>query len=310
MSPEAFLADPRIWMRACSEYRATSTTSPPFALRLAARTLRPSSIDLSSLRSFVVGSEPVPAGVLREFGEMAYHRGLSPTALSPGYGLAEATLAVSIDPLNAAWTSRHVDTESLGAGLWREVSDGGSELVSCGPPVAGLEVRIAGGGELGELEVRGPSLLSHYVGTDRPALTSDGWFHTADLATVCEGSVYVVGRTDDVFVVAGRNVDARALDAEAATHPACRPGNVACVADPGRRYVVVAEPRQAEVEPADLRSAAREIRRLLARRVGAGPSAVVFIERGSLPKTPSGKIRRNHLGARWADGTLPVIASD
>jgi acyl-coenzyme A synthetase/AMP-(fatty) acid ligase len=58
------------------------------------------------------------------------------------------------------------------------------------------------------------------------------------------------------------------------------------------------------MDAADLRAAAREIRASLARRFAAAPSAVVFIERGTLPKTPSGKVRRNHLRRLWGAGEL------
>jgi len=126
---------------------------------------------------------------------------------------------------------------------------------------------------------------------------------------VRNGEVFIAGRTDDVLIVAGRNVDARALDEAVGTHPACRPGNAACVPDGSGRYVVVAEPRTAGMAPAELRSGAREIRVALARRFAASPSAVVFIERGTLPKTPSGKVRRNHLRTLWAEGRLQQVAS-
>jgi acyl-CoA synthetase (AMP-forming)/AMP-acid ligase II len=309
MNPEAFMTDPGSWMRACTDYRATSTTSPPFALRLASRALRsPGSFDLSSLRSFVVGSEPVPADTLREFEAVAREFGLSPHALSPGYGMAEATLAVAIDPMTSPWSSARVDPDALAAGEWQEVTEGGTELVSCGPPVWGTEVRTSGGAAVGELEIRSGSLLDGYVGDGASPLTADGWLHTADLAHVRDGNVFIAGRTDDVFIVAGRNIDARALDALVGAHPACRPGNAACVPDGLGRYVVVAEPRTAAMEPAELRAGAREIRVSLARRFAASPSAVVFIERGTLPKTPSGKVRRNHLRSLWARGNLHEVA--
>jgi acyl-CoA synthetase (AMP-forming)/AMP-acid ligase II len=309
MSPESFLADPACWMRACSDYRATSTTSPPFALRLAARALRsPGAFDLSSLRSFVVGSEPVPAEGLRQFETVAREHGLSPLALCPGYGMAEAALAVAIDPTTSPWSSVRVDPEALAASKWKEVAEGGTELVSCGPPVLHTEVRTTGDLPVGELEVRSPSLLSGYVGAPSP-LTDDGWLHTADLGYVRHGEVFIAGRTDDVLIVAGRNIDARALDEVVAAHPACRAGNAACVPDGSGRYVVVAEPRTADMTPVQLRSGAREIRVALASRFAAAPSAVVFIERGTLPKTPSGKVRRNHLRALWAEGKLQEVAS-
>ena len=107
-----------------------------------------------------------------------------------------------------------------------------------------------------------------------------------------------------MLIVAGRNIDARELDALVTSHPACRPGNAACVPDGSGRYVVVAEPRAEEMDLAELRAGAREIRVSLARRFGASPSEVVFIARGTLPKTPSGKVRRNHLSTLWAGGGL------
>ncbi len=309
MSPESFLADPASWMRACSDYRATSTTSPPFALRLAARALRsPGGFDLSTLRSFVVGSEPVPADGLRQFEAIAKECGLSAHALCPGYGMAEAALAVAIDPPTCPWSSVRVDPEALAAREWREVDEAGTELVSCGPPVLHTVIRTTGDLPLGELEIRSPSLLSGYVGAPSP-LTADGWLRTADLGYVRHGEVFIAGRTDDVLIVAGRNIDARALDEVAAAHPVCRPGNAACVPDGSGRYVVVAEPRTAGMAPDELRAAAREIRVALANRFAATPSAVVFIERGTLPKTPSGKVRRNHLQALWAGGRLQQVAA-
>jgi acyl-CoA synthetase (AMP-forming)/AMP-acid ligase II len=311
MTPESFLADPGSWMAACTDYRATSTTAPPFALRLASRSLRSTSrsFDLSPIRSFVVGSEPVPAEGLREFGSVAGEFGLSAHALCPGYGMAEATLAVAIGSTQEPWTSARVETDALAGGAWVGAAEGGTEVVSCGPPLPRTEIRVIGGAGLGELEIRCPSLLDHYVGGTRSPLTSSGWLHTADLGAVRGGEVYVIGRTDDVIVVAGRNLDARALDAVVAGHPSCRPGNVACVPDGEGRYVVVAEPRTSDAAPGDLRRSAREIRVSLLRRFPAGPSAVSFIERGTLPKTPSGKVRRNHLRALWSNGELAEITS-
>ena len=172
--------------------------------------------------------------------------------------MAEATLAVAIDPMTSPWSSTRVDSDALAAGDWHEVAEGGTELVSCGPPVRGTEVRTSGGGDVGELEIRSGSLLDGYVGDEASPLTDDGWLHTADLGHMRDGNVYIAGRSDDVLIVAGRNIDARAMDALVAAHPACRPGNTACVPDGSGRYVVVAEPRTAAMEPAELRAGARD----------------------------------------------------
>jgi acyl-CoA synthetase (AMP-forming)/AMP-acid ligase II len=311
MTPEWFLADPDRWMAACTDYRATSTTSPPFGLRLAARALRSASrpCDLSSIRSFVVGSEPVPAESLRAFGTAAEQFGLSHHALCPGYGMAEATVAVAIGSTREPWTSVRVETDALAREEWAETSEGGTELVSCGRPIPRVEVRVAGGAPLGELEIKSPSLLDRYVGDPRAPLTPDGWLHTADLGSLRAGEVYVVGRTDDMIVVAGRNLDARALDHLVGNHPGCRPGNAACIPDGEGRFVVVAEPDGVEVDVAALRGVARAVRVSLVGRFSASPSSVIFIERGTFPKTPSGKVRRNHLRALWAEDKLARITT-
>ena len=305
MSPESFMADPRSWMRACSDYRATSTTAPPFALRLASRAsvrrVRSTCLRYAASSSAASRSQPMAY----ESSRRSVGISASPArALCPGYGMAEAALAVAIDPTSSTWSSVRVDSDALAAGEWYEVADGGTELVSCGPPVRDTQVRTNGDAALGELEIQSPSLLDHYVGTDTSPLTDDGWLRTADLACLRHGDVFIAGRTDDVLIVSGRNIDARALDALVGTHPACRPGNVACVSDGAGRYVVVLEPSAAHMNQEELRAGAREIRGALARRFAAGPSAVVFIERGSLPKTPSGKVRRNHLHMLWAEGGL------
>lgn len=311
LKPEDFLADPGVWLKACTEFGATSTAAPPFALRFASRALRTTraTYDLSTLRSLVVGSEPVSADGLRAFTEEATLHGLPPNALCNGYGMAEVSLAVAIGSPHEPWSSVRVDPECLGERRWSEVAEGGLELVSCGPPLRDIEVRISGGTAVGELEIKSPSLLSRYVGEEASPTSLDGWLHTADLAHFDNGQLYVAGRSDDVFVIAGRNIDARALDAVAGSHAGTRPGNVAAVPDGGGRYVVLAEPNSPVPGRDALQQAAREIRVALLSRFGASPSAVVFIERGTLPKTPSGKIRRNHLHALWRDGNLTEVTS-
>ena len=175
MTPESFLADPSSWMRACTDYRATSTTSPPFALRLAARALRGRSgaFDLSSLRSFVVGSEPVPAETLREFEEVARRTSACPRMRCVPVTAWPRRRWPSRSIRRPAWSSVRVDSEALAEREWqrgrrgrhrtRVVRSSGARKRRCASPAADA---------LGELEIRGPSLLSHYVPDE--AARSDG----------------------------------------------------------------------------------------------------------------------------------------
>jgi fatty-acyl-CoA synthase len=107
--------------------------------------------------------------------------------------------------------------------------------------------------------------------------------------------------------VAGRNLFATEIESLVAD-PLLRPGECAAVPDGGGRYTVVAEPVSVQVEVAELRRLARELRSLLVRGVAVGPARVVYLRPGTLPKTPSGKVQRHRVGAGLVSGSLDVLA--
>jgi len=318
--PETFLRKPAVWLEECSRSRTTITAVPGFALRVAARTLRarPTRLDLSSLRVVVVGSEQVDGAVLREFADAAEPYGFDPRAFCPGYGLAENCLAVSLVGTTEEWQSRVVSTEDLASGDWLTV-DGDQarpsrEIVGCGRAIHGTDVRIAGGRDVGEIEIRGDSMMRGYVGCEagrgaNGSIGSSSWFRTADIGHIENGSVFVVGRADDVIVVAGRNLDPRDLESVAERHPMVRTGNCVALASEEGRYRIVAEPSDPDSGRAALSVASREIRSDLLLRVGLRPDQVAFVRRGSIPKTPSGKVRRKRTAEMVRTGELEILAT-
>ena len=178
MKPETFMANPRSWLRTCSETAATITVAPNFALELAVRTSRRiGSLDLSRLRSVIVGSESVRPDTLEQFAEAFAPTGFRPLAFCPAYGLAEATLAVTIVRPDEPWRAipRPDHTAS---------GDSSRPLVSTGSPVAGVDVRVtAADGTAGTIEFRSPSQLSRYIGAELQ-LTDDGYFVTGDIGVM------------------------------------------------------------------------------------------------------------------------------
>lgn len=325
LKPELFLSDPAFWLKAISQQRSTFTVAPSFALGLAARLLRTGTleVDLSSLRQLIIGAEPIRADVLRTFGDAATPYGFNTMAICPGYGLAEATVGVTFVRASQHWRSQQVETVPLGNGAWvptdaPDDESGGqvTEVVSCGEPLPGVEIRIAPtnatrGDCVGKIEVRSPSLFTKYLGAPctPQEVTHDGWFTTGDLGITDEsGELFVVGRSDDVILVAGRNLYAIELERAASKHPSVRPGNCVAVADGKGRYVLVCEPN-ADTSSTLLRDACRELKTLLAASFNASPRSVLFVSRGSVPKTPSGKIRRNALAIMVRQGTLDVHVS-
>jgi acyl-CoA synthetase (AMP-forming)/AMP-acid ligase II len=309
LRPEEFVADPGGWLRAATESRATASAMPNLGLELAARHLARTTerFDLSALRTLIVGAERVRPATLRRFAAAAERHGLHPTALTPAYGLAEATLAVAMKPYGTTWRGASVDGASLGDGTWCPSDDGDAqEVTSVGPPLPGSHVRIESPEDrsVGELWIRTPSLLSGYAGAPSPL--RDGWLPTADLGTFERGELFVVGRADDRICVGGRNLFAPELESAVESHPLVRTGACVAVPDEGGRYRILAEPRS-EASREALRSGAIEIRAALAARFRSAPSGVAFVRRGELPKTPSGKLQRRRALALYASGDLTVV---
>lgn len=307
MTPEMFITNPGSWLRNCSDVGATFTVVPNFALELAVRTagrLRP--LDLSRLRACIVGSESVRAATLRRFTETFVPSGFDRRSFCPAYGMAEATVAVTVVRPDQPWRSISPDGSD-----GRVVANGKppSELVSTGPPIDGVDVRVeTEGGAIGPIEVRSPSLLDHYLAGEL-RLTADGYFPTRDLGMVESGELFVLGRSDEVIIVAGRNV--YPVDVEAAvTEPTVRRGCVAAIEAPGGGVAIVAEPRAHGLPMAELTKACRLIRSAVARQLGVAPVTVAFVPRGSLPKTPSGKLRRASIKSALTQGDAVLTRED
>lgn len=313
LRPETFIGQPGIWMRTCSALSASHTAAPSFAFELAARALTSGpGLDLSSMRVVITGGELVRAAALRAFQESAAPHAFDPRAICPAYGMAEATLAVTMVPPGRRWESVVVDPVELGAGRWvaTDKQDCAREIVGCGTPIPSMRVRSgAPPGEPGTLEVAGPSLFRRYVGSADAPPPRDGWFRTSDAGVVGPQDLYVIGRNDDLILAGGRNLYCQDLERTATdADERMRRGNVVAVADGDGRYVVVAELRTGAVD-ADSSAIAKAVRRALVQRHGIGPTTVRFVPPGYLPKTPSGKPQRHKVRAALLRDELPVVSS-
>ena len=298
-TPQRFLASPPTWLEDCAEFDATLSAIQPSALRLAVRAAQTKTAGgrASRLRACLVGGERIPAGALDEAADLLVSRGASAAALTPAYGLAEATLAVSVASIEEPPRALPVDGTAVWDGQVVEARDGERtvRVVSCGRPLGNVSVEIEGAGPVGQILVRSPSLASGYL--DDPLATaaafSDGALATGDVGFIRDGELYPLGRSDDVLNVAGRRINVLEIEEELSCHPALRAGCCAIVdvADDARvRLIAVAE--LAAPGGADLRALAQELRREALATGGLPLDECVFVERGRLPKTASGKVQR------------------
>jgi acyl-CoA synthetase (AMP-forming)/AMP-acid ligase II len=243
LAPELFVVRPATWLQAISRYRATVSPAPSFAFSYCVDKVRDQDlegIDLSSWQTALAGAEAVAPKALRAFAERFGRYGFRKQALTPVYGLAEAALAVTFSPLDQEPRSRFFDREQLAQGIGEQAPGNGKaiELASVGAPVPGFGVEIRDDraqpsdcGRVGRVWVRGPSLMSGYLG--QPEKTAevlvDGWLDTGDLGFFVEGELYLCGRAKDVLVLQGRNWAPEPVEEAMAELDGIEPGGVAAI---------------------------------------------------------------------------------
>ncbi|MCW3477218.1 AMP-binding protein [Limobrevibacterium gyesilva] len=322
MPPITFLVRPEQWLWAIHRHRATLSAAPNFAFELCLRRIADAAIvglDLGSLRMVANGSEAVSAETLRRFTARFAPYGFRAEAMAPVYGLAENAVGLTFPPLGRAPVVDRVRRVALTAHGRAEPAAPGEadalELVACGRPLRGHEIRIVGpAGELGErqegrLQFRGPSATGGYFAN--PGKTADliegGWLNSGDLAYVAGGDVFITGRSKDIIIRAGQHIYPEEIERAVGDVPGIRKGCVAVfgVRDPraGTEHVVVAaETRETDTARLDtLRALAAEA---AARLLDAPPEQLVLLPPRSIPKTSSGKLRRAATRALFEQGQL------
>ncbi|HEY3450648.1 MAG TPA: fatty acyl-AMP ligase [Myxococcales bacterium] len=309
LPPEEFLAKPALWLRAISRYRATISPAPNFAYGLTVDRVTAADlegVDLSSWRVALNGAEPVTPTVLERFAERFRPHGLRAEALTPVYGLGEATLAVTFSDLRSPFRAANFDRRALAEeGVARRASVG-HPLVSLGRPLPGYALRVVDEagvevreeGRVGRVQVQGPSVFREYLG--QPEATAqvlrDGWLDTGDLGFLLDGELYLHGRSKDMVILRGRKHAPQEIEQALDDCPGARRGCVAAVgvlaaSGEGEELVVLVE-RGHGARPEDDGDLAARASRQISERTGLVPAGVRVLEPGTLPRTSSGKIRR------------------
>ncbi|MFW5741086.1 MAG: AMP-binding protein, partial [Myxococcota bacterium] len=284
-------------------------------------------VDLSSWRIALNGSESVTPTTLQRFIDRFSKHGLRSEALTPVYGLAEATLAVTFSDVRGPFRWACFDRDKLTIEGRAEASDEGLALVSLGRPLPGFDVQIVDtngadlpAGRCGRVLVRGPSIMQGYHGM--PLQTQDtvrdGWLDTGDRGFVYDGELYLYGRDKDVIILRGRNYAPQEFEHLLDDVEGVRAGCAAAigVVPPGAQteqlVVLVERSRQLTAEDRTDEAIAERVRRQLLVRLGIAPDHVRVLEPGTLPRTSSGKMRRSEASRRYLAGSLtpprPVTA--
>lgn len=314
--PETFLARPRLWLEHLASHGTAFTTAPNFGYQLCVERIAPeelAGLDLSRWQAAMTGAEMVRPETTAAFAQLTAACGFRESVFRPCYGLAEATLAVSMD-----LRGEGPRTVPLPAGA--DAGLGINEVVSVGVPVLDTQVRIAGpddqplpDGQVGEVQVHGPAIFRGYF--QDPEATGeglrDGWLCTGDLGFLHQGELYIAGRLKDLLIVRGHNMMPHELEwlAESVTGGGgalrCGAFSVARGVE-GEQPVLVLE--TSEKDPAALAAMEHEIRQRIGRALSLPLADLIFVRRGRIPKTTSGKVQRRELRRRYLAGELQGLA--
>jgi len=338
LSPSGFMQRPLTWLRAISHYRAEITASPNFAYDLCVARLRADQmegVDLSSWKIILCGAEPIRAATLDKFIETFSPYRLAPHAVNPGFGMAEATLIVSMSPVGAGVDARTLSRSALQANIIRDAADkdDAQVLVGCGYAIPDSRLAIVDPQTLrrltadtvGELWIQGAHVAGAYWENPEASAASlhahiegepGDWLRSGDLGFVdAKGQLFITGRIKDLIIIRGANHYPQDIELTVErAHPALRQngGAVFSVQDDRgeEQLVIVQEVERTARNRIDPDEMAGIIREAVTTEHEVFARHIVLIRPQTLPKTTSGKVQRSLTRKLWLEGKLDYLTAE
>jgi len=321
LKTEDFARRPLAWLDLITRNQGTTLSySPTFgydicARRMSSQTKASERFDLSRWRVAGNGADMIRPDVMQAFVDAFADAGFKASAFLPSYGLAEATLAVSIMPPGEGIVVELVEETQLSGGAHgADRPQRFRAIVNCGKPVKDMDVEIREEDgtplperAIGKVWCRGPSVMVGYfrdqASTD--ACMQDGWLDTGDMGYMSDGYIYIVGRAKDMIIVNGRNHWPQDIEWAVEQLPGFKQGDIAAFAitTPGGEEtpaVLVQCRTSDEAERVKLREEIRE----RVRTVTGMNCVIELIPPRTLPRTSSGKLSRAKARNLYLNGEI------
>jgi fatty-acyl-CoA synthase len=323
LKTEDFARRPLAWLDLITRNEGTTGSySPTFGYDICAR--RVSSLtnvaerfDLSRWRIAGNGADMIRPDVMQAFVDAFAPAGFDAKSFCPSYGLAEATLAVTIMPPGEGIVVELVEETTLsGDGkMHRDRPQRYRAIVNCGKPARDMEIEIRdedgatlGNREIGKVHCRGPSVMVGYFRDEEATaacLDSDKWLDTGDMGYLSDGYLYIVGRAKDMIIINGKNHWPQDIEWAVEQLPGFKAGDIAAfsITTPGGEEtpaVLV----QCRTSDAGERARLREIIRERVRAITGMNCVIELVPPRTLPRTSSGKLSRAKARSLYLTGEI------
>ena len=327
LKTEHFARRPLAWLDLISRNQGnTLSYSPTFGYDICARRISSQSsvadrFDLSRWRTAGNGADMIRPDVMQNFVNAFADAGFKASAFTPSYGLAEATLAVTVMPPGEGIRVELVEEERLsGARSNLNRPARYRAIVNCGKPLPDMEVEIRGEGDeiksdhqIGKVWCRGPSIMHSYFrnqeATEECLIPSDdgkgSWLDTGDMGYMADGYLFIVGRAKDMIIINGKNHWPQDIEWAVEQLPGFNHGDIAAFS---------VEREDGEEAPAVLvhcRVSDPEERRVLRERIREKVQSVTgmqclveLVPPRTLPRTSSGKLSRAKAKRLYLSGEI------
>ena len=322
LKTEDFARRPLAWLDMISRNPgSTLSYSPTFGYdicsrRMSSQTRAEDRFDLSRWRIAGNGADMIRPDVMQAFVDNFAEAGFRASAFCPSYGLAEATLAVSLMPPGEGIRLELVEESQLaGSGAAaQERPRRYRAIVNCGKAVSGMEIEIRGDDgtalpdrEIGRVFVRGASVMVGYFrdpeSTD--ACLKDGWLDTGDMGYLSNGYIFIVGRAKDMIIINGRNHWPQDIEWAVEQLPGFKSGDIAAFAITGpsgeETPAVLVHCRVSDNEE---RGRLRDEIRERVRAITGITPVVELVPPRTLPRTSSGKLSRTKARNLYLTGEI------
>jgi len=324
MDTNAFIRRPLLWMIKASELRATQLCSPNFGykhfLKLFERKGLPE-VDLSSVKLILNGAEPISFSLCEEFLGALEPYGLQRNSMFPVYGLAEATVGVSMPEVGAAYSRIVVHRHSLKVGEGYETAELGDtdavSFVKVGAAIRDVQIRIAddsdellADGMVGNIQICGGSVtetIYNDTAATEELFSTDGWLRTGDCGVLVDGELVITGRSKDIIIVNGQNYYPHDIEEIAAEVEGLDLGKVVVggtrTPDSQTEELLVFALYRRDLDT--FRLLADKVRVRIGEQTGLEADHVIPVRK--IPKTTSGKVQRAALLNAYLDGEFDTI---